>query len=98
MKTTMAVMAMLLSSGVAAAEYRQEYKCYVIDETAVPHVFFVMLKPSLRLSQISKLPGKPILDGLGKPKAYIDKVMECVPLEAQFNSADARFLDDNTPR
>tara|TARA_B100000035_G_scaffold267439_1_gene240492 strand:- start:1598 stop:1786 length:189 start_codon:yes stop_codon:yes gene_type:complete len=48
--------------------------------------------------ELTRLPGRLILDSFGRTLAEVREVKECVLLDASFSSLKARTLDDNTPK
>ena len=48
--------------------------------------------------ELTRLPGRLILDSFGRTLAEVREVKECVLLDASFSSLKARTLDENTPK
>ena len=48
--------------------------------------------------ELTRLPGRLILDSFGRTLVEVREVKECVLLDASFSSLKARTLDENTPK
>lgn len=84
---------------VPSSDKNVDAKCYVKLVGKKHTISFWEIQSKNLNSLASKIVGQSIsAHSVGKNKAIIDKVYECVLLHDQFSTAQAKSLDKKTPR
>ncbi len=89
------VIGLLGTQPVLAA--KQDYKCFINSSTKGEQVVFYRWDSDELLVKAASLVGKQRKDSKGK-KYFIKSVEECVPLNAEFSSKQAKAKDKLTLR
>lgn len=85
-----------LLADAAPIDRVQDYKCHITLAKSEQIAFYRWESSKAKLN-MAKLPSKQLTDNFGK-KYFIQDVIECVPLSAEFSNDKSRELDKQTPR
>lgn len=89
--------ACLYSFAMPALAAKQDYKCYINSSKKGEQVVFYRWDEKDARLRAARLPGKQLTDKKGK-KYFIKEVEECVPLNQEFSSKEAKAKDKRTLR
>ncbi|MFV7769304.1 TapY2 family type IVa secretion system protein [Shewanella marisflavi] len=97
-KLVVSVLCFALSSVASSAfAAKQDYKCFINSTKKGEQVVFYRWSEKDLQLRVASLPGKQLTDNKGK-KYFIKSVEECVPLNEEFSSKQAKALDKRTLR
>ncbi|TVP14990.1 TapY2 family type IVa secretion system protein [Shewanella sp. KCT] len=97
-KLIVCVLCIVLSSVASSAfAAKKDYKCFINSAKKGDQVVFYRWNDKDVKLRVASLPGKQLTDSKGK-KYFIKSVEECVPLNEEFSSKQAKALDKRTLR